>query len=154
MLRVRTWDEISGEWGKWDLERLSPDCRDAEAINQAIDAACCDDPDYKGWTVNKCGEIGPVFVIETRSNRNHLAILLVISEEQEPAPRTISDVNRDQSREMEDSLGPIKSPKAEGYILDEDGRFYIFGPKGVKLAGPFFTQREAFHNLSSMGFPK
>lgn len=88
MLRVRVWDQIGDVFGKWELDGLSSKCRDANLINKAVALACCPDDDCPGfgecdWKVVNQGTVGPFFLFEARSGRNHLCLVLVNSEEQE-----------------------------------------------------------------------
>ena len=78
MLRISTWDEISGEWETRDV-KLPHNERDPKKIARTTDPEGGND----GWRVKISGQVGPVFVIEVRSDRNHLGLILVNSEDQD-----------------------------------------------------------------------
>jgi hypothetical protein len=87
MLIAHGWDEISCEWVRHELD-LPPTCRDAAKINAAIGALVAqggptDEDGGDGWEVAGQSKIGPILTIECRSDRNHLAIIIVNSEEQD-----------------------------------------------------------------------
>lgn len=80
MLKIHTWDEISGEWDIHELD-IPAYTRDPNAINQALGELIAEDED--GYTVANHATAGPILTIECRDSRNHLAILIVNSEDQE-----------------------------------------------------------------------
>lgn len=82
MLRISNWDSIAMAWSDRDLD-LPADCRDPEAINLALGQAVAESPEGDGWEYRSHSQTGPILTIETRSDRNHLSIIIVNDEEQE-----------------------------------------------------------------------
>lgn len=91
MLKVHVWDEIGGEWSVAELD-LPPGTRDPKIISKAVSADNDEDleldgwdeeDEEDGWEVKSHSFAGPILTIETRSDRNHLGILLVNYENQE-----------------------------------------------------------------------
>lgn len=82
MLRIFTWDEIGCEWGEDELD-IPATTRDPEAINKAlgVKVSCSEEGD--GWEIRNHSWTGPILTIETRSDRNHLGIIVVNYENQE-----------------------------------------------------------------------
>ena len=87
-MKISTWDEISMEWAEHELDIDST--TDPIAINRALGKMMvgdglqdddCNTPD--GWVVKSHSMIGPILTIETRGDRNHLAITIVNYEDQE-----------------------------------------------------------------------
>lgn len=79
MMKVNVWDEISQEWGIWDLE--IPQTRDPEAINSALSRAVAGE-DGDDWEVESSSVAGPVLTIVSRDSSGHLSIIVVNSEDQ------------------------------------------------------------------------
>ena len=87
-MKISVWDEIGMEWA--DIELPIPnDTRDPIEISKALGEYCveggpidedCESPD--GWKVKSHAFAGPIMTIETRSDRNHLAIIVVNYEDQ------------------------------------------------------------------------
>ena len=82
MLKISTWDEISCEWATHELD-LPPDTSDPNLINQTLGELLAGAGEGDGYTVVGHSTTGPILTIECRDDRNHLAILIVNSEEQE-----------------------------------------------------------------------
>ena len=93
MLNVMIWDEINMEWSSIDLD-IPNDTRDPNTINEALGKAVIstdqlyvdDERDMSescdGWRVASWSMAGPIMTIETRSDRNHLAIIIINYENQ------------------------------------------------------------------------
>jgi hypothetical protein len=75
---VHVWDEINEEWGRFDLDLTKTD---PEAINHAIGVIVAEGEDGDGWGVEASSWAGPVLTIISRSDRNHLCIMVVNTEE-------------------------------------------------------------------------
>jgi len=73
---VDVWDEIGEVWSSFDLD-LPDDCRDPELINLAVGNKVAESEDGDGWDVVSYSQAGPLLIIETRSDRNHLAVIVV-----------------------------------------------------------------------------
>ena len=75
---VHVWDEINEEWGRFDLDLTKAD---PEAINHAIGVTVAEGEDGDGWSVEASSWAGPVLTIISRSDRGHLCIMVVNTEE-------------------------------------------------------------------------
>ncbi len=94
MLTVMTWDEIGGDWQTFELD-LPANCQDPHAINRAVGEQCeeeVDEENEEGWLIESHTTTGrsrvdakapAVMTIVTRSDRNHLGIILINYENQE-----------------------------------------------------------------------
>ena len=87
-MKISVWDEIGMTWSDIELE-IPSDTRDPHLINKALGEYCigdndsdsdCESPD--GWEVKSHSITGPIMTIESRSDRNHLAIIIVNFEDQ------------------------------------------------------------------------
>ena len=87
---VSVWDEIGCAWSEMELD-IPCDVRDPELINKAVgaevvgDGPTCDEDESDspdGWDVKSHSFTGPILTIETRSDRNHLCIIVVNYEAQ------------------------------------------------------------------------
>jgi hypothetical protein len=87
---ISVWDEISGEWSEMELD-IPSHSRDPKLINKAVgaqvagDGPTCDEDESEspdGWDVKSHSFTGPILTIESRSDRNHLCIIVVNYEAQ------------------------------------------------------------------------
>lgn len=81
---IHSWDELSEEWAEHtlDIERTTDPVEINKAFGRLLvgDGPCCnedecDSPD--GWELTAHSWAGPVLTIITRSDRNHLGIMVV-----------------------------------------------------------------------------
>jgi len=87
-MKINTWDEISMEWAEHELDIDLT--QDPEAINLALGNSLVDydlpvaedETGGDGWQVKSHTMTGPILTIETRSDRNHLCIIIVNYEDQ------------------------------------------------------------------------
>lgn len=80
MLKVESWCALQGdyEWTPHELD-LPADTRDPVVINRCLSDMLGEDPDEPTWSVAKAlgEEPSPILLIECRSERNHMALILV-----------------------------------------------------------------------------
>ena len=87
-MKISVWDEIGLAWSEIELD-IPSDTRDPLEISKALGRHCVGDDDLDedlespdGWEVKSHSITGPIMTIETRSDRNHLAIIVVNYEDQ------------------------------------------------------------------------
>lgn len=79
-MKVMVWDEINGFW-EHELD-IPSTTRDPEVINRELGKAILGNEEGDGYEVRSHSITGPIITIETRSDRNHLAIIIVNLEDQ------------------------------------------------------------------------
>lgn len=89
-MKIMVWDEIGMIWGEFELP-IPKDTKDPKIINNALGEAIAgtdpldeddDQTSPDGWEVKSHSFTGPILTIETRSDINHLAIIIVNYEDQ------------------------------------------------------------------------
>lgn len=80
-MKISTWDEICGEWSTHEL--AIPVTRDPETINRALGQTIAEQEEGDGFEIKNHSFTGPILTIESRSDRNHLNIIVVNYEDQE-----------------------------------------------------------------------